>query len=84
MRRKVFVSKVFDRKVVVITGGCAGIGRALAVRMAQAGARLAILDLDQAALDSLVQHLHSLTTPMPSACVATSPTPRRCSRHWRW
>jgi len=59
MRRKVFVSKVFDRKVVVITGGCAGIGRALAVRMAQAGARLAILDLDQAALDSLVQHLHS-------------------------
>ena len=33
MRRKVFVSKVFDRKVVVITGGCAGIGRALAVRM---------------------------------------------------
>ncbi len=57
MRRKVFASKVFDRKVVLITGGCAGIGRALAERMAQAGARLAIFDLDQQALDGLVQHL---------------------------
>lgn len=55
--RKVFVSKVFQRKVVLITGGCAGIGRALAVRFAQAGARLVLLDLDQAALDSLAQHL---------------------------
>lgn len=55
--RKVFVSKVFERKVVLITGACAGIGRALAQRFAQAGARLVLLDLDQAALDSLAQHL---------------------------
>jgi NAD(P)-dependent dehydrogenase (short-subunit alcohol dehydrogenase family) len=57
MYRKVFASKVFDRKVVVITGGCAGIGRALAMRLAQAGVRLVIFDLEQQALDSLVQHL---------------------------
>ncbi|WP_339486588.1 SDR family oxidoreductase [Pseudomonas sp. EL_65y_Pfl2_R95] len=57
MHRKVFASKVFDRKVVLITGGCAGIGRALAMRAAQGGARLVILDLQQASLDSLVQHL---------------------------
>lgn len=57
MHRKVFASKVFDRKVVMISGGCAGIGRALAVRVAQAGARLVILDLQREALDSLVQHL---------------------------
>jgi NAD(P)-dependent dehydrogenase (short-subunit alcohol dehydrogenase family) len=57
MYRKVFASKVFDRKVVVVTGGCAGIGRALAMRLAQAGARLVIFDLEQQALDSLVQHL---------------------------
>lgn len=57
MRRKVFASKIFDRKIVVITGGCAGIGRALAERMAQAGARLVIFDLDQQALDGLAQHL---------------------------
>ncbi|WP_090216368.1 SDR family oxidoreductase [Geopseudomonas guangdongensis] len=57
MIRKVFVSKVFERKVVLVTGACAGIGRALAQRFAQAGARLVLLDLDQAALDSLAQHL---------------------------
>ena len=51
MYRKVFANKVFDRKVVLITGGCAGIGRALAIRLAQAGARLVILDLQQAALE---------------------------------
>ena len=57
MQRKVFDRKVFNRKLVLITGSCAGIGRALAVRMAQAGARLVIFDLHQDALDGLVQHL---------------------------
>ncbi|MCQ4346207.1 SDR family oxidoreductase [Pseudomonas stutzeri] len=55
--RKVFRNKVFDRKVVLITGACAGIGRALAIRFAQGGARLVLFDLDQAALDGLAQHL---------------------------
>lgn len=57
MYRKLFTSRVLERKVVLISGGCAGIGRALAVRLAQAGARLAILDLDPLALGSLVQQL---------------------------
>ena len=57
MYRKVFANKIFERKVVMVSGGCAGIGRALVLRFAQAGARLVILDLEQDALDSLVQHL---------------------------
>jgi NAD(P)-dependent dehydrogenase (short-subunit alcohol dehydrogenase family) len=55
--RKLFRRKVFDRKVVLITGASAGIGRALAERFAQAGARLVLLDLEQSALDALAQHL---------------------------
>ncbi len=68
--RKVFVNKVFDRKVVLITGACAGIGRALSVRFAQAGARLVLFDLDQAALDSLAQHLadHHNAQVLPLRC----------------
>ncbi len=57
MYRKVFANKIFERKVVLISGACAGIGRALALRFAHAGARLVLLDLEQQALDSLVQHL---------------------------
>ena len=55
--RKLFRNKVFDRKVVLVSGAAAGIGRALAERFAQAGARLVLLDLEQAALDALAQHL---------------------------
>ena len=73
--RKVFVNKVFDRKVVLITGACAGIGRALAVRFAQAGARLVLFDLEQAALDSLAQHLadHHNVQVLPLRCDVADP-----------
>ncbi len=57
MHRKVFANKVYDRKVVLVTGGCAGIGRALVLRFAQDGARLVIRDAQQAELDALWQHL---------------------------
>ena len=49
--------KAFHNKVVVITGGCAGIGRALALRFAQGGARIAILDVTDEALVAFKQQL---------------------------
>ncbi|PKM31154.1 MAG: short chain dehydrogenase [Gammaproteobacteria bacterium HGW-Gammaproteobacteria-11] len=48
---------VFQQKVVVITGGCAGIGRALALRFAQSGARIAILDVQDEPLVAFRQQL---------------------------
>ncbi|MGY8810019.1 MAG: SDR family oxidoreductase [Pseudomonadales bacterium] len=50
--------RVFQQKVVVITGGCAGIGRALALRFAQAGAHIAILDIQDESLVAFRQQLH--------------------------
>ena len=55
--RKFFRRRVFERKVVLLSGAAAGIGRALAERFAQAGASLVLLDLDQALLDGLARHL---------------------------
>jgi 2-hydroxycyclohexanecarboxyl-CoA dehydrogenase len=42
----------FEGSVVAISGGANGIGRALAVSAAEAGARVVILDLDQSAMDA--------------------------------
>jgi NAD(P)-dependent dehydrogenase (short-subunit alcohol dehydrogenase family) len=47
----------FDAKVVVITGAASGIGRALAQRFARAGAQLALLDMDAAAVTALAASL---------------------------
>jgi NAD(P)-dependent dehydrogenase (short-subunit alcohol dehydrogenase family) len=44
----------FDGKVVVITGAAGGIGRATAVRFAEEGACLVLVDLAEAALDGAV------------------------------
>ena len=42
----------FEGSVLAITGGANGIGRALAVSAAEAGARIVILDLDEGAMDA--------------------------------
>lgn len=44
----------FEGSVLAITGGANGIGRALAISAAEAGARVVILDLDQGAMDATV------------------------------
>jgi NAD(P)-dependent dehydrogenase (short-subunit alcohol dehydrogenase family) len=46
-----------DKKVVAITGAASGIGRALAVRMAGAGSRLALADVDLAGLQETLSLL---------------------------
>jgi 3-oxoacyl-[acyl-carrier protein] reductase len=48
------MAKRFEDRLVLVTGAAAGLGRALALRFAQEGARLALLDIDEAGLQETV------------------------------
>ena len=50
----------FDGKVVIITGGALGIGRATALEFAKAGARVSIGDVNRAAGDGVVREIERL------------------------
>ena len=66
----------FANKVAVVTGGVSGIGLAIARRLAAEGAKLAIWDRDQAALDAIAAklgtqvHTECLDLVDPSAVMA--------------
>lgn len=49
----------FAGKVAVVTGGAAGIGRAIALRLAREGARLVVADVEEPALQQTVDELKS-------------------------
>ena len=60
----------FEGKVVLITGAAGGIGRAMAQRFAAEGARLALVDLPDAALEetvAAVEHAGSEALPVPAS-----------------
>ena len=42
-------------KVIIVTGGAQGLGRAMALALAARGARLALVDLNQEKLDETAQ-----------------------------
>ncbi|MCU0338260.1 MAG: SDR family oxidoreductase [Spirosomaceae bacterium] len=51
---------MFQNQVVIITGGCSGIGKAAAFRFAKEGAKLFIADLSEKAGDELVEELEKM------------------------
>jgi 2-keto-3-deoxy-L-fuconate dehydrogenase len=46
-----------DQKVAIVTGGASGIGRAIAVRFARAGARVAVLDIAESAAQDVAREI---------------------------
>lgn len=51
----------YEERVAIVTGAGSGIGRATALRMASEGARLVLVDWDEAGLDETLSQLSSTT-----------------------
>lgn len=49
-----------DNKVALVTGGGQGIGAAICRRLAQAGARVGVFDLDKVAAEKLAREIHGV------------------------
>ncbi len=58
----------YRQKTVVITGACSQIGRALAVRFGEIGARVVLIDIRGEQLAALVEHLQSRSIGVAGIC----------------
>jgi 3-oxoacyl-[acyl-carrier protein] reductase len=68
---------VFEGRVAVVTGGARGVGLALARQLLEAGARVAIVDRDEAALDRALEGLDARDAIGVAADVAQEADVRR-------
>jgi len=57
-------------KTIVITGGARGLGAAMAKRLAAAGCKLALVDLDEAALKSMAKECSGAGSPQVQGYIA--------------
>lgn len=61
--------KRFENQVAVISGGADGLGKAIALRLAAEGAKIALFDVDEQGLSETVQLLESQGTAAMGVCV---------------
>jgi 2-hydroxycyclohexanecarboxyl-CoA dehydrogenase len=62
-----------DGKVAIVTGGGAGIGRAICLRLAEAGARVAVLDIRVETAEAVVRAIENAGgSALPVECDVTS------------
>jgi NAD(P)-dependent dehydrogenase (short-subunit alcohol dehydrogenase family) len=59
-----------DGKRIVVTGAASGIGRAIAIRFAHAGAEVILLDLNADSANEVVAEINS-QTPSRASCLAS-------------
>ncbi|MBW1905659.1 MAG: SDR family NAD(P)-dependent oxidoreductase [Deltaproteobacteria bacterium] len=69
-----------EGKVAVVTGAAHGIGRETALALAQKGCRLAICDVNEAALEGVRHELEAGGTTVTAHQVDRS---RACAMNWR-
>ncbi len=62
----------YRQKTVVITGACGRVGRALAVRFGEIGARVIVIDIQGEQLAALVEHLQSRSIGVEGICCDVS------------
>ena len=59
MTRLSNLSRSLNGKVAIVTGAASGMGRATAFLLADEGANVAVVDLDQAKVDAVVQSIQN-------------------------
>ena len=56
----------FDGKVALVTGAAVGIGRASAIRLAQNGARVVLIDVNEEKLEAARREIEAITSDVIS------------------
>jgi NAD(P)-dependent dehydrogenase (short-subunit alcohol dehydrogenase family) len=59
----------FENKAVIVTGGSSGIGLAIAIRLAQEGARVVVAALGNSSIDGAVDQVRAAGAPDVAGCV---------------
>src|SRR5947199_10735234 len=75
-RASLRVMREIERKIAIVTGGGSGIGRAIALRFARAGGRVAVLDVAEPAARGGAREIEGRGGGSPAGPCGVSPPAR--------